>query len=48
MGGDGLNVALEDEEILGLDENIMLNEGFIVRSIGDGPFIELVLRGASC
>ena len=48
MGSDSLDVALEDEEVLGLDENIVLDEGFIVRCICDGPFIQLVLRGASC
>jgi hypothetical protein len=48
LGGDSLDVALEDEEILGLDENIMLDEGFVVGGICDSPFIQLVLRGASC
>jgi hypothetical protein len=48
LGSDGLDVALEDEEILGLDEDIVLDEGFVVRRICDGPFIQLVLRGASC
>ena len=48
LGGDSLDVALEDEEVLGLDENIMFDEGLIVRRICDCSFIQLVLRGASC
>ena len=47
LGGDSLNVALENEEILGLDENVMLDEGLVVRSICDGSFIQLVLRSTS-
>ena len=48
LGGDSLDISLEDEEILGFDENIMLDEGFVVCSVCDGPFIQFVLRGASC
>jgi len=39
LGGDSLDISLEDEEILGLHENIMLDEAFVVCSICDGPFI---------
>jgi hypothetical protein len=47
LGGDSLDVSLEDEKILGLDENVMLDEGLVVRSICDGSFIQLVLRSTS-
>jgi hypothetical protein len=47
LGGDSLDVSLEDEEIFGLDENIMLDKGLIVRSISDCSFIQLVLGSAS-
>jgi hypothetical protein len=47
LGGDSVDVSLEDEEILGLDEIVMLDEGLIVRSICDGSFIQFVLRSTS-
>ena len=48
LGGDSLDISLENKEILGFDENVVLREGFVVRSIGDGSFIQLVLGSARC
>lgn len=47
LGGDSLDISLEDEEILGFDENVVFDKGLVVRSICDGPFIQLVLRSTS-
>ena len=47
LGGNSLDVSLENEEVLGFDENVMLYKSFIIRSVGDGSFVELVLRSSS-
>jgi hypothetical protein len=44
LGGDSLDVSLKDEKVLGFDENVVLYESFVIRSVGDSSFVELVLR----
>jgi hypothetical protein len=44
LGGNSLDVSLKDEEVLGFDENVVLYKSFVIRGVGDGSFVELVLR----
>ena len=46
LGGNSLDVALEDKEVLGLDEDVVLDEGGVVRGVGHVPVVELVLGRA--
>ena len=44
LGSDSLDVSLEDEEVLGIAENVVPHKSLIIRSVGDGSFVELVFR----
>ena len=43
LGRDGFDVALEDEEVLGLDEDVVLDEGVVVCGVCDDAVVELIL-----
>ena len=43
---DGLDVALEDEEVLRLDEDVVLDECGVVRRVCDHSVVQLVFRRA--
>ena len=46
LRSDSLDVALEDEEVLRLDEDVVLDEGGVVRGVGHVPVVELILGRA--
>lgn len=48
LGSNSLDVSLENEEVLGFDEDVVLYESFIIRSVGDDSLIESILRGPTC
>lgn len=43
LGCDGLDVTLEDEKVLGFDEDIVRDEGGVVGGVSDNLAVELVL-----
>lgn len=47
LGCHGFDVSLEDEEILGFDEDIVGDESGVVGGVGDDFIVEFVFRGAS-
>lgn len=48
LGSNSLDVSLEDEEVLGFDEDVVLDESFVIRSVCDDSFIKPVFRGPTC
>lgn len=48
LGSNSLDVSLEDEKVLGFDEDVVLYKSFVIRSVGDDSFVEPVLRSPTC
>ena len=46
LGGNGLDVALEDKEVSGFDQDVFDFEGVVVLLGGDNAIVDSILAGA--
>src|SRR6266404_1972053 len=47
LGCNSLDISLKDKEVLRFDEDAVLHKRFVVRSVRDGSFVQLVFRSPS-